>query len=194
MRLKWTKGRRRFMVPPPPPPLPLVEVIMKGIQPILIILVSLTPRMERWNKSICNAPLRLPKISLSPMISNNTLHKAHLYNALSRLLMISNTLPETIIPVSHSLNPEQWNKPASNLLNIITITKNQSGRQIQKAPTISDLTKTIAPPHDVDDLTIVQEKQEQEERYDLLHGGFPTGAPSPGLRGRGPEVVDKFDK
>jgi hypothetical protein len=57
-----------------------------------------------------------------------------------------------------------------------------------------NLTKTIAPPHDVDDLTIVQEKQEQEERYDLLHGGFPTGAPSPGLRGRGPEVVDKFDK
>jgi hypothetical protein len=57
-----------------------------------------------------------------------------------------------------------------------------------------NLTKTIAPPHDVDDLTIVQEKQGQEERYDLLHGGFPTGAPSPGLRGRGPEVVDKFDK
>lgn len=57
-----------------------------------------------------------------------------------------------------------------------------------------NLTKTIAPPHDVDDLAIVQEKQGQEERYDLLHGGFPTGAPSPGLRGRGPEVVDKFDK
>jgi hypothetical protein len=57
-----------------------------------------------------------------------------------------------------------------------------------------NLTKTIAPPHDGDDLAIVQEKQGQEERYDLLHGGFPTGAPSPGLRGRGPEVVDKFDK
>jgi hypothetical protein len=57
-----------------------------------------------------------------------------------------------------------------------------------------NLTKSIAPPHDVDDLAIVQEKQGQEERYDLLHGGFPTGAPSPGLRGRGPEVVDKFDK
>jgi hypothetical protein len=58
-----------------------------------------------------------------------------------------------------------------------------------------NLTKTIAPPKDDDDdLAIVQEKQGQEERYDLLHGGFPTGAPSPGLRGRGPEVVDKFDK
>jgi hypothetical protein len=57
-----------------------------------------------------------------------------------------------------------------------------------------NLTKTIAPHQDDDDLAIVQEKQEQEGRYDLLHGGFPTGAPSPGLRGRGPEVVDKFDK
>jgi hypothetical protein len=57
-----------------------------------------------------------------------------------------------------------------------------------------NLTKTIVPPQDDDDLAIVQEKQGQEERYDLLHGGFPTGAPSPGLRGRGPEVVDKFDK
>jgi hypothetical protein len=57
-----------------------------------------------------------------------------------------------------------------------------------------NLTKTIAPPQDDDDLAIVQDKQGQEERYDLLHGGFPTGAPSPGLRGRGPEVVDKFDK
>jgi hypothetical protein len=57
-----------------------------------------------------------------------------------------------------------------------------------------NLTMTIASPHDDDDLAIVQEKQEQEGRYDLLHGGFPTGAPSPGLRGRGPEVVDKFDK
>jgi len=57
-----------------------------------------------------------------------------------------------------------------------------------------NLTKTIAPRQDDIDLAIVQEKQGQEERYDLLHGGFPTGAPSPGLRGRGPEVVDKFDK
>lgn len=57
-----------------------------------------------------------------------------------------------------------------------------------------NLTKTIVPPQDDDDLSMVQDKQGQEERYDLLHGGFPTGAPSPGLRGRGPEVVDKFDK
>jgi len=57
-----------------------------------------------------------------------------------------------------------------------------------------NLTKTLAPPQDDHDLAIVQEKQGQEERYDLLHGGFPTGAPSPGLRGKGPEVVDKFDK
>lgn len=58
-----------------------------------------------------------------------------------------------------------------------------------------NLTKTIASPtEDDDDLAMVQDKQGQEERYDLLHGGFPTGAPSPGLRGRGPEVVDKFDK
>jgi hypothetical protein len=58
-----------------------------------------------------------------------------------------------------------------------------------------NLTKTLASPAGDDaDLAIVQEKQGQEERYDLLHGGFPTGAPSPGLRGRGPEVVDKFDK
>jgi hypothetical protein len=57
-----------------------------------------------------------------------------------------------------------------------------------------NLTKTLAPTGDDDDLAIVQEKQGQEERYDLLHGGFPTGPPSPGLRGRGPEVVDKFDK
>jgi hypothetical protein len=57
-----------------------------------------------------------------------------------------------------------------------------------------NLTKTLATTGDDDDLAIVQEKQGQEERYDLLHGGFPTGAPSPGLWGRGPEIVDKFDK
>jgi len=58
-----------------------------------------------------------------------------------------------------------------------------------------NLTKTIASPTgDDDDLAMVQNKQGQEERYDLLHGGFPTGAPSSGLRARGPEVVDKFDK
>lgn len=58
-----------------------------------------------------------------------------------------------------------------------------------------NLTKTLASPvGDDDDLAIVQEKQGMEERYDLLHGGFPTGAPSPGLRGRSAEVLDRFDK
>jgi hypothetical protein len=58
-----------------------------------------------------------------------------------------------------------------------------------------NLTKTLASPRvgDDDDLAIVQEKQGQEERYDLLHGGFPTAAPSPG-RGKGAEIIDKFDK
>jgi hypothetical protein len=61
-----------------------------------------------------------------------------------------------------------------------------------------DLTRTIPPSGEDDDLAIVQAKQDQEEKYDvdydLLHGGFPTGAPSPGLRGRGAEVIDKFDR
>ena len=57
-----------------------------------------------------------------------------------------------------------------------------------------NLTKTLTSPVDDEDLAIVQAKQGQEERYDLLHGGFPTGAPSPGLRGRGAEVIDKFDR
>jgi hypothetical protein len=55
-----------------------------------------------------------------------------------------------------------------------------------------NLTATLPPVGSDEDLAIVQQKQGQEERYDLLHGGFPTGAPSPGVRGRGPEVVDKF--
>jgi len=61
-----------------------------------------------------------------------------------------------------------------------------------------DLTRVIPPTGDDEDLAIVQAKQQQEAKYDfdydLLHGGFPTGAPSPGLRGRGAEVIDKFER
>jgi hypothetical protein len=55
-----------------------------------------------------------------------------------------------------------------------------------------NLTRSIEKSGDGNDLAIVQDQQEREGRYDILHGGFPT-APSPGGRGKGAEVVDKFN-
>jgi hypothetical protein len=87
-----------------------------------------------------------------------------------------------------------WNENTTNTYNF--------GTNLDTQPHVDyagpDLTRTLPPSGDDDDLAIVQAKQDQEEKYDvdydLLHGGFPTGAPSPGLRGRGAEVIDKFDR
>jgi hypothetical protein len=67
-----------------------------------------------------------------------------------------------------------------------------------------DLTRVIPPPDEEGeklDLGRIEDHDDLAGRghthghgHDFLHGGFPTGAPSPGLRGRGAEVVDKFDR
>lgn len=58
-----------------------------------------------------------------------------------------------------------------------------------------NLTRVIPPP-DEEDKRVDLERIEAQGRHDhdLLHGGFPTGAPSPGIRPRSAEVVDRFDR
>jgi hypothetical protein len=58
-----------------------------------------------------------------------------------------------------------------------------------------NLTRVIPPPNEEDEQVNLARIEEQGQHdYDLLYGGFPTGAPSPGIRPRSAEVVDRFDR